>query len=227
MGNVFRLLRKRSKVTVMIGIIAPGLITEVVQYLLTGGVLGWYPILAAFVGGALSLAILGFVSRMAPEEVGRTSSRSHISVSESRTEMGQEDTVGEATTKALVMIPLAGSRELLRPQVRRKERGSKAPGSALGLMLNAAKATHGSTARDSACRIVAETALRDGEYEIAIRAADAGATDTGRSAALRLVAVSAANAGQFGLAAQAANKIPQSYVRDSTTIEILKIQRGQ
>ena len=217
MGKVLGLIRKRSRVTVMVGVIAPGLITEMVQYLLTGGVFGWYPILAAAAGGVLALVILGLASRMTREEVGPLNSGAHVSILEPR--------VQEATTTMLAPIPRARARELLRLQATSEERATKAAGSPLGGMLNAAKATHGSTARDDACMIVAETALRDGEYETAIKAADASGTDFGRSEALKFVAVSAANAGQFALAAKAANRIPQSYVRDSTTIEILKIQR--
>ena len=100
-------------------------------------------------------------------------------------------------------------------------------GSSLREMLAAANAMDGSIARDEAFRIVAETALDQGDYETAIKAGDASPTSTGSSQTLRLVALSAAKAGQFGWSAKAAKKIPQSIVRDTTTVDILKVKRRQ
>ena len=83
------------------------------------------------------------------------------------------------------------------------------------------------TERNRALRIVAETAVEKGNYDVAIKAGAASPTSNARSETLTFVALCAAKEGLFALAIEAADKIPISKVHDNTKVEVLSIRSVQ
>ena len=94
-------------------------------------------------------------------------------------------------------------------------------------MLEAAKRVRGSTAQGQALRVVAEHAVRMGNYSIAIDAGRATNSSSAGSETLEFVAICAAKKGNFEFATKAAKEIPSTSIHDKTTIEILKIKSEQ
>ena len=94
-------------------------------------------------------------------------------------------------------------------------------------MLEAAKRVRRSTAQGQALRIVAQHAVRMGNYGIAIDAGQATYSSSAGSETLEFVAVCAAKKGNFEYATKAAKEIPSTSIHDKTTIEILKIKSEQ
>ena len=101
------------------------------------------------------------------------------------------------------------------------------PTPSLERMLEAAKSLKTSSERDHALRIVAEAAVKESDYAVAIEAGAASPSSSGRSETLTFVARCAALEGMFTAAVKAADKIPVSSVHDSTKIEILAMQSQQ
>ena len=94
-------------------------------------------------------------------------------------------------------------------------------------MLEAAESVKAYSERDRALRIVAETAVEKGSYNLAIKAGAASPTYNARSKTLTFVARCAAKAGLFDLAVEAADKIPIRSIHDSTKVEVLAIKKEQ
>ncbi|MDE2938641.1 MAG: hypothetical protein OXR67_06940 [Chloroflexota bacterium] len=88
-------------------------------------------------------------------------------------------------------------------------------------MYSSAKSVKDSYERDRALRIVAETAVTMGNYDIAINAGASSPTSEGRADTLTFVARSATEAGLYDLADKAASEITIITVHDSIKIEIL------
>ena len=91
-------------------------------------------------------------------------------------------------------------------------------------MLKAGLSVPSSAGQRNALKIVAEEAIRRGDYRIAIKAGAGTPSSSGRSETLSYVAICAAKEGLFKIAAEAAGAIPSSSVRSSTTITILEIE---
>lgn len=88
-------------------------------------------------------------------------------------------------------------------------------------MLTSANSVKSRNERDRALRIVAESAVQVGNYEIAIRAGASSPIIEGRAKTLVFVARSATAAGLYDLADKAASEITLASVHDSMKIEIL------
>ena len=104
---------------------------------------------------------------------------------------------------------------------------SPTPVPSLPTMLEAAKSVKIYSEKDRAMRIVAETAVKQGDYEIAIEAGVGSASYEGQSDTLAYVARCAAEQGQFEYAVKAADEIPIAKVHDNTKIEILMVKSIQ
>ena len=76
-----------------------------------------------------------------------------------------------------------------------------------------------------AMRDVAEHAVGQGHYEIAIKAGDGIRWSAQKSETLKFVAICAAEEGLFGVANKAARRIPFTEVHDATIAEIIRIER--
>ena len=101
------------------------------------------------------------------------------------------------------------------------------PVPSLPKMLEAAKSVNGYSKRDSALRIVAETAVKQREYELAIKAGEASPTYKESSETLAYVARCAVEDGEFDFAVKAVNEIPISSIHDSTMNEVLATKSAQ
>ena len=97
----------------------------------------------------------------------------------------------------------------------------------LALLLSAAKSVRDFDERDRALKTVAETAVEQENFFVAIKAAAACPHHDARSSTLRFVAQPAAKAGQLNLAAEAAKQIPHNDVQGRAMNEILKIERDR
>ena len=126
------------------------------------------------------------------------------------------DTKGSVATNQLVLPALSTVPTLTPTQVPSLEN-----------MLEAAKSLNAYSERDRALRIVAETAVEKGNYDVAIKAGTASPTYDASSKTLAFVALCAAREGLFELAMEAADKIPTYSVQDSTKIEVLSIKSVQ
>ena len=122
---------------------------------------------------------------------------------------GHDDTGGSVTTSQFVLPPLTPV------------------STSLVQMLRAAKSVKTYPERDRALRIVAETAVEKGNYDVAIKAGAASPTRAARSKTLTFVAICAAKEGLFELAIEAADKIPLRSVHDSTKLDILTMTSEQ
>ena len=76
-----------------------------------------------------------------------------------------------------------------------------------------------------AMRDVAEHAVGQGHYEIAIKAGAGIRWSAEKSETLKFVAICAAKEGLFGVANKAASRIPFTEVHDDAKAEIIKIER--
>ena len=130
---------------------------------------------------------------------------------------GAQDDSGGAVTTSQLALPTLNSGSTLAPT----------SVASLAQMLEAAKSVNSNSERDRALRVVAEYAVKQGDYEVAIKAGAASPTNSGRSKTLTFVARCAAKEGLFTLAVEAADKIPINSVQDSTTIEILTMKSEQ
>lgn len=101
------------------------------------------------------------------------------------------------------------------------------PTPSLEQMLKAAESVKTRSERDRALRVVVETAVKKGNYEVAIKAGAASPTLEARSKTLNFVAHCAALEGLFEVAVDAADKIPTRSIHDSTKIEILSLKSQQ
>lgn len=101
------------------------------------------------------------------------------------------------------------------------------PATTLGQMLAAARSVKASSERDRALRLVAETAVKENDYVLAIEAGAASPINSGRSNTLAFIARCAVKQGRFELAVDAVANIPIRSVHDSTMIEILTMKSLQ
>lgn len=116
---------------------------------------------------------------------------------------------------------------ITRPSMSPIPKATSTPVPSLEEMLKAAQSVKTRSERDQALRIVAETAVKKGNYEVAIKAGAESPNYDARSKTLTFVALCAAKEGLFQLAVEAADKIPTHSVHDSTKIEVLKIKSEQ
>ena len=93
-------------------------------------------------------------------------------------------------------------------------------------MFESAKDAPSYPGRDSALRIVATTAIKHGDYAMAIKAAAASPSYDARSEILAFVGRCAALERKFTHAAEAARLIPEYDARDKAVNDILAIQSG-
>ena len=61
MSKTIRFLKERLLIATTVSAILPGLITAAVEYIMTGGHLGWAPIGAACIGGLVAWIVLMFI----------------------------------------------------------------------------------------------------------------------------------------------------------------------
>lgn len=101
------------------------------------------------------------------------------------------------------------------------------PTPSLEQMLKAAESVKTYSEKDRALRVVAQTAVKKGNYDVAIKAGVASPTSGERSKTLNFVARCAALEGLFAVAVDAADKIPIYSIHDSTKIEILSLKSQQ
>ena len=94
----------------------------------------------------------------------------------------------------------------------------------LAKMLESAQSVRSTSGQSKALRIVAEEAIRRGDYRIAVEAGKSINSTSSKSETLSYVAVCAAKEGLFRIAAEAAKEIPSTSVNSSTTVEILEIE---
>ena len=62
MRGAFGFAQQRRGLSTLVGILGPGVTAEIVQYVLTGGLIGWTPIVTAVVGGALTWVALTLIN---------------------------------------------------------------------------------------------------------------------------------------------------------------------
>ena len=117
--------------------------------------------------------------------------------------------------------------QFIQPLLNPTQKATPAPVPSLDEMLKAAQSVKKYSERNRALRIVAETAVKKGNYEVAIKAGAASPNYDARSKTLTFVALCAAKEGLFKLAVEAADKIPTTSVHDSTKIEVLRIKSEQ
>ena len=92
-------------------------------------------------------------------------------------------------------------------------------------LLEVADSVQWSENHAQAMRDVAEHAVGQGHYEIAIKAGDGIRWSAEKSETLKFVAICAAEEGLFGVANKAARRIPFTEVHDATITEIIRIER--
>ena len=91
-------------------------------------------------------------------------------------------------------------------------------------MLKSAQSVRSTSGKSEALRLVAEEAIRRGDYRIAIEAGKSISSTSSKSKTLSYVAICAAKEGLFRIAAEAATEIPSTSVNSSTTVKILEIE---
>ena len=93
--------------------------------------------------------------------------------------------------------------------------------------LAAAKSLRSSYDHDRALNIVAETAVKQGDYETAIDAGNASLSGHAQGVTLSFVALEAAKQGLFITATKAARKINSSHTQGVAMIKVLEMKRKQ
>ena len=94
----------------------------------------------------------------------------------------------------------------------------------LEVMLKSAQSVRSTSGKSEALRLVAEEAIRRGDYRIAIESGKSISSTSSKSKTLSYVAICAAKEGLFRIAAEAAKQIPSTSVNSSTTVKILEIE---
>lgn len=61
MRQVVRLAKRRYWASIIVGTVAPGAIAALIMYIVTDGVTGWSPVVAAALGGLLTAGVLGLI----------------------------------------------------------------------------------------------------------------------------------------------------------------------
>lgn len=101
------------------------------------------------------------------------------------------------------------------------------PTPTLNSLLEAAESIRTSDHEDRALRLVAETAVERGDYDVAVKAGKASFRSETTSTILAFVALCAASEGLFDLAIEAANAIPTTTIHDLVVMEILVVRSSQ